>query len=124
MIQMVDLDETSPFIQQLQSEGNSPVTIINTFIAPEGQIHEVIAAWKKDSDAMKASKGFISAQLYGAHPQGQVLTNIAVWETARDLLNAFMSPAFQALLAEYPDGTVAHPVLMRKVAVENVCVAA
>jgi len=124
MISMIDLDESAPFVQQLQSEGEGPVTIINTFVAPEGQSEGVVAAWKKDSDVMKAAKGFISAQLYGSHPTGRVFTNIAVWESARDLLNAFMSPAFQELLAAYPDGTVSHPTLMRKVAVENICVAA
>jgi len=51
------------------------------------------------------------------------MINVAVWGSAGDLYNAFASADFQALLAEYPDGTVAYPTLLRKVAVEKICVA-
>ncbi|MGW5876679.1 antibiotic biosynthesis monooxygenase family protein [Nocardiopsis terrae] len=120
---MADLDEDVPFLDQLKTEDAGPVTIVNTFVFPEGKGDEVIAVWKKDSDIMKAAKGFISAQLYAAAEGARVLTNVAVWESAQDLLNAFMSPEFQEILPEYPDGTVAYPTLMRRVAVENICVA-
>ncbi|MFB2587044.1 antibiotic biosynthesis monooxygenase family protein [Herbiconiux liukaitaii] len=123
MIQMKDLDETAPFMKQLQSQEPGAVTIVNTFVFPEGQRDAVLEVWKKDSDVMKAAKGFISAQLYSAEGGAQVLTNVAVWESAQDLLKAFLSPDFQALLPTYPDGTIAYPTLMRKVAVENICVA-
>jgi len=123
MIQMNDLDSDVPFLEQLKTQEPGPVTIINTFVYAEGSKDDVIAVWKKDSDVMKAAKGFISAQLYSAEEGARVLTNVAVWESAEDLLNAFLSPSFQALLPTYPDGTVSHPTLMRKVAVENICVA-
>lgn len=123
MITMTDLDENAPFFAQLRAQGPGAVTIVNTFVYPRGKGDEVVAVWKKDSDVMKTAKGFISAQLYAAEAGARVLTNVAVWESAEDLFNAFMSPAFQELLPQYPDGTVAYPTLMRKVAVENICVA-
>lgn len=71
----------------------------------------------------EASEGFISAQLYDSAADATVMINVAVWGSAGDLYNAFASADFQALLAEYPDGTVAYPTLLRKVAVEKICVA-
>lgn len=123
MIKLSDLDPSSPFMEQLQSREPGPVTIINTFVYEPGTKAHMIAAWKQDSDVMKAAKGFISAQLYAGEGETRVLTNIAVWESAADLLTAFLNPEFQALLPSYPEGSVSYPTLMRKVAVEGICVA-
>jgi len=81
VIALDNLDESTPFMVQLNTVGPGPVTIINTIVAPEDQMAEVMAAWKKDSDVMRASAGFISAQLYGGVAGSRVLTNIAVWES-------------------------------------------
>ncbi|WP_037143755.1 antibiotic biosynthesis monooxygenase family protein [Rhodococcoides fascians] len=123
MIRLRDLDESIPFFAQLKNAGTGPVTVINTFVFPTGARDDVLAVWKKDSDVMKASKGFISAQLHEGVAGSSTLINVAVWESAEDLFNAFTSPQFQALLTEYPDGSTAYPVLARKVAVQNICVA-
>lgn len=123
MIKLNDLDPTSPFIEQLKTAEPGPVTIVNTFVYEPGTKEQVLSIWKKDSDVMKASKGFISAQLYAGEGETRVLTNVAVWESAADLLAAFLSPEFQALLPGYPDGSTAYPTLMRKLAVEGICVA-
>ncbi|WP_030599232.1 antibiotic biosynthesis monooxygenase family protein [Streptomyces fulvoviolaceus] len=124
MIELKDLDPSSPFMGQLMGpDDGQPVTIINTFLAPEGQIDKVIDVWRQDSFVMKAQPGFISAQLHRGIGGSHILTNVAVWETLTSLKNAFMQEEFQKTLTLYPDGSLAYPILVRKVAVAGVCVA-
>lgn len=49
MIRIADLDESTPYRDQL-NDTSAPVTIINTFVAPEGKIDEVLAAWTLDAE--------------------------------------------------------------------------
>jgi heme-degrading monooxygenase HmoA len=122
VIEIKNIDPSQPFITQLQEADSGPVTVINTFVFPEGEFEAVVEAWRKDSMVMTASPGFISAQLYRGIGSN-VLTNVAVWESAAQLRAAFQSKEFQELLTLYPDGTVAYPHLERKIAVPGVCVA-
>ncbi|MBW8822028.1 MAG: antibiotic biosynthesis monooxygenase, partial [Streptomyces sp.] len=57
------LDESTHFHDQ-QKEKAGPVTIINTFVAPEGKEDEVVAAWTDDAEYMKKSGSLLSVQLY------------------------------------------------------------
>jgi heme-degrading monooxygenase HmoA len=120
VISLADLDESTPYRDQLQ-DTSTPVTIINTFVAPEGQIDEVLAAWTHDAEYMKSKPGFISAQLYRGIADSRVITNIAVWESAEHLSAAFGTPEFAQHMARYPEGTVAYPHLYQKAAVKGVC---
>ncbi|MEU3010164.1 antibiotic biosynthesis monooxygenase family protein [Nocardia asteroides] len=123
MISLHDLDPETPFLSQLGDSDSGAVTIVNTFLAPAGQLDEVIEAWRQDSVVMKAKPGFISAQLYQGIAGSNLLVNVAVWESAHMLAAAFASPEFQQLLAVYPDGSKSYPHLMRPAAVAGVCVA-
>jgi heme-degrading monooxygenase HmoA len=122
MINLAELDESTPYLGQLQ-ERTGPITAINTFVAPEGKVDEVLAAWEDDSAYMKTKTGFISAQLFRGIGGSRVLTNVAVWESTQDLLAAFGTPEFARHLERYPDGTVAYPHLYEKAAVKGICVA-
>lgn len=106
MIELKNLQEDNPLIDQVRTAAPGPVTVVNTYIVPEGKVDEFLAAWKRETKLMKSSKGFISAQLYDSHTKGTVLTHLVVWESAADLAAAFMSDQLQALLAGYPDGSV------------------
>lgn len=120
MIELKDIDPTRPFLSQLEEVDSGPVTVINTFVYPEGEFETVVEAWRKDSIVMMAWPGRISAQLY--HGVGSnVLTNISVWESAARLKAAFQSKEFQDILSLYPDGTVCYPQLERKIAVPGIC---
>ncbi|MFF5147951.1 antibiotic biosynthesis monooxygenase family protein [Streptomyces sp. NPDC013157] len=124
MIELRDIDPSTPFLAQLQGpDDGRPITLVNTFVVPEGQIDKVIDVWRQDSMIMKAQPGFVSAQLYRGAGDGRALTNVAVWETLTSLRNAFMSEEFQNTLPLYPDGSLAFPVVMRGEAVPGVCVA-
>jgi heme-degrading monooxygenase HmoA len=120
MISLGNLDESTPYLGQLR-ESASPVTIINTFVAPEGKEDAVLAAWADDSAYMKTKPGFISAQLFGGIGGSRVFTNVAVWESTAHLAAAFGTPEFREHMSHYPEGTVAYPHLFQKVAVEGVC---
>ena len=122
MLNLANLDDSTPYLGQLK-EVTGPVTIINTFVAPEGKTEEVLAAWEHDSAYMKTKPGFISAQLFRGIGGSRVFTNVAVWESTEDLLAAFGTPEFAQHLQDYPDGTVAYPHLYQKAAVKGVCVA-
>ncbi|MGI5404812.1 antibiotic biosynthesis monooxygenase family protein [Streptomyces sp. CA-135486] len=124
MIEIKDIDLSLPFLTQLQgNDDGRPITIINTFVAPEGQVDAVIEVWQQDSFVMKDRPGFISAQLHRGIGDSRVLTNVAVWESLTDLRNAFISAEFQELLPHYPDGSLSFPILVRKEAVTGVCTA-
>ncbi|MFG2592308.1 antibiotic biosynthesis monooxygenase family protein [Streptomyces sp. NPDC048438] len=124
MIELKDFDNSAPFLAQLRSpDDGQPVTLINSFLAPEGEIDKVIEVWRQDSLIMKARPGFVSAQLYRGTGDSRTLTNVAVWETLTALREAFSCEEFQSTLALYPDGSVSQPVVMRTAAVPGVCVA-
>lgn len=113
---------TTPFLQQLQHDA-APIVMINTFVVPEGKMDDMIALWRKDSLIMKSQPGFISAQLYGGVSNSNILINIAVWESTASLRNGFMTEPFQETLKEYPEGSIAYPHILQKIAVDNVCTA-
>jgi hypothetical protein len=120
VIELVEIDPTRPFIAQLAEVDSGPVTVINTFVHPEGAFEAVVEAWRKDSVVMMASPGWISTQLY--HGVGsRVLTNVSAWESAARLRKAFQSKEFQDILPLYPDGTLCYPQLERKIAVPGIC---
>jgi quinol monooxygenase YgiN len=120
MINLADLDESTPYRDQLTGT-SAPVTIINTFIAPHGNIDQVLAAWKHDAEYMTSKAGFITAQLYRGIGGSRLITNIAVWESTQHLAAAFGTPEFAGHMARYPDGTVAYPHLYEKATVEGIC---
>ena len=124
MIELRDLDVSTPFLAQLQApDDGSPVTLVNVFVAPEGKTDEIIDVWRQDSLIMKAQPGYISAQLYRGTGDSRILTNVAVWENLTSLKNAFLREEFQKTLVLYPDESIAHPVVMHTAAVAGVCVA-
>jgi heme-degrading monooxygenase HmoA len=120
MISLASLDESTPYPGQLK-ETAGPVTIINTFVAPEGKADEALAAWEDDAAYMKAKPGFISAQLYRGIGGSRVFTNVAVWESTGHLAAAFGTPEFAQHMSRYPEGTVAYPHLYQKAAVAGIC---
>lgn len=121
MISLANLDESTPYLGQLKETADGRVTIINTFVAPEGKIDEVLAAWKEDAAYMTSQPGLVTAQLYRGIGGSRMFTNVAVWESIEHLLAAFGTPEFARHLERYPEGTVAYPHLYQKAAVEGIC---
>jgi antibiotic biosynthesis monooxygenase len=122
VIELKDIDPARPFFSQLEEVDSGPVTVINTFVYPEGAFEAVVEAWRKDSVVMMASAGWVSSQLYRGIGS-RVLTNVSGWESAAQLKKAFQSKEFQDILPLYPDGTVCYPQVERKIAVPGICAA-
>ncbi|MGH3912085.1 MAG: antibiotic biosynthesis monooxygenase family protein [Pseudonocardiaceae bacterium] len=121
MIRLVELDDSVPFPAQLQ-ETTGPVTLMNLFVAPEGQVDTVLAVWAGAAKLMKAKPGFISTQMHRGTGNSRVLVNMAVWESSDLFRQAFASPDLQHTLSQYPDGTVVMPHVLQKVGVAGICV--
>ena len=122
MIDLAHVDESTPYLQQLQ-EKTGPIVLVNTFVAPEGKMDEVLAAWKLDAEYFKSKPGYISTQLHRGTGGSRALVNIAVWESTEQLFAASATPEFAEARARYPDGTVAYPHVYETVAVDGICVA-
>jgi quinol monooxygenase YgiN len=120
MLQMKTLDPATNFGDQ-HTVSTGPVTIINTFVAPEGKKAEVLAAWKADAEYMQQTGDLLAVQLYGGIGGSNLFTNVAVWASPAALERALHTPEFAAHAARYPDGTLAYPHLYQKVAVDGVC---
>ncbi|MEU9058956.1 antibiotic biosynthesis monooxygenase family protein [Streptomyces sp. NPDC048430] len=95
---------------------------MNTFIAPDGKVDEVLEAWKRDAAYFQKQPGYISAQLHRGTGGSRMLVNVAVWESVALLRAAFSAEEFQKARSNYPDGSVSYPHVLQKVAVEGICV--
>ncbi|GFF94839.1 hypothetical protein IFM53868_07720 [Aspergillus udagawae] len=116
-----DLDPENPFSKQVQ-QTRGPVTLVNTFVVPQGRMDEFLSVWKVDAAIMKAQPGFLSAQLYRG-VESNVIINVANWETSANLAKAVLSPDFQENLKRSPEGLKIYPQLPEKMAIPNLCTA-
>ncbi|MEU5435038.1 antibiotic biosynthesis monooxygenase family protein [Streptomyces sp. NPDC020719] len=122
MIEFVEVDESTPYTEQLQ-ERTGPVVLINTFTVPEGKAEEFLALWRRDAAYFTEQPGFISTQMHRGVGGSRVLVNVAVWESAAHLAAAHAGPGFRATGEGYPEGCTVSPHLYEKVAVDGICVA-
>jgi heme-degrading monooxygenase HmoA len=122
VITLAELDPAAPYAAQLREEAG-PVVLVNTFVAPDGRMDEVVAAWAEDARYFRSRSGYVSTQLHRGIGASHVLVNIAIWESVEHLRSAFLDEEFRSHMARYPDGTTATPHVLQKVAVEGICVA-
>lgn len=87
------------------------------------QVDAFLTAWSEDAHFMRAQPGCLSAQTHRGVGGSGLFMNYAVWESVQAFRTAFGSPEFQSKLAGYPPGATASPCILRKIAVEGVCVA-
>jgi heme-degrading monooxygenase HmoA len=123
MLELKNLDPDVSIRDQMNDESKEPVVLINIFhIAPD-QNDALLSAWADDAKYFKGQPGFISTQLHRGIGGSGTYLNYAVWESVGAFRTAFGNPAFQAKLKQYPEGTTGAPHLVRKLAVEGLCVA-
>jgi heme-degrading monooxygenase HmoA len=121
-MQIEALDPEVPLMAQFQHK-DGPITLINTFVIPDGLHDDFLLAWREDALFMKGSRGCIETQMHRGTAGSKLMINVAVWESTEALFAAFSTPEFQAAAAKYPEGIVAYPHVFQKIAVEGVCVA-
>ncbi len=118
-----ELNETVSLAEQMESEDEGPIVLLNVFsINPEDE-RALLAAWSHDAEFMKAQPGYISTQLHKAIGGSSTFVNYAVWENVASFRAAFTNPEFQKRIGDYPESAVASPHLFKKLAVPGHCVA-
>ena len=123
MARFKELNDHVGLGDQLQSNEDGSVVLINVFTVDPGEEEALVAAWAHDAQYMRAQPGYISTQLHKGIGGSTTYFNYAVWESVESFRNAFSNPEFQKRIGEYPDSAVASPHLFKKLAVPGFCVA-
>ncbi|NOC47564.1 antibiotic biosynthesis monooxygenase [Ruegeria sp. HKCCD7559] len=122
MARIKELDTIVTLADQMQTE-EGPVVLINLFTVDAEDEKALLRAWAHDVDFMKSQPGYISTQLHQGIAGSSTFVNYAIWRNVQSFRDAFTHPEFQRRIADYPANAVARPHLLRKLAVENHCVA-
>ena len=77
------------------------VTLINSFVVPEGRDEEFVAMWTETSHYFRRQPGFVSLRLHRALSPGAPYryVNVARWERQEDFAAAHGTPAFRQLVS-------------------------
>ncbi len=118
-----ELCETVSLADQMQSNEDGPIVLMNVLTVEPADEDELVASWKHDADFMKQQPGYISTQLHKAIGGSPTFINYAIWENVESFRAAFQNPEFQSRIAAYPESAVAAPHLFKKLAVAGHCVA-
>lgn len=120
MIEFVEADETTPYMEQLR-ERTGQVVLVNTFTVPRGRTEEFLALWREDAAYFTRQPGFVSTQMHRGIAGSRNLVNIAVWQSAAHLAAAHGNLQARPGGSGYPEGCTVSPHLYEKVAVEGIC---
>lgn len=123
MLTFKELNENFSLHDQIASNEEGPVVLLNVFTADPADEEALLQAWSNDAAIMKRQPGYISTQLHKGIAGSPTFINYAVWESVESFRNAFNNPEFQSKMAEYPKSVVASPHLFKKLAVAGHCVA-
>ena len=118
-----ELNDVVSLADQMQSNEDGSVVLINVFTIDAQDEEALISAWSHDADFMKVQPGYISTQLHKAIGGSTTYINYAIWESVESFRNAFSNPEFQNRIGGYPESAVAAPHLFKKLAVKGHCVA-
>jgi len=122
MSRFKELNDKVSLADQMQSNEDGSVVLINVFMIDPDDEHALLAAWKHDADFMRAQPGYISTQLHKAIGGSGTFVNYAIWESVKSFRNAFTHPEFQSRITNYPQSAVVSPHLFKKLAVAGHCV--
>ncbi len=117
MLGFKELSDHVGLHDQMQSNEDGSVVLINVFTVDSADLEALLAAWSHDTDFMRAQPGFVSTQLHQGIAGSCNFLNYAVWDSVESFRNAFSSAEFQSRLSNYPDSAVAAPHLLKKLAV-------
>lgn len=123
MPKLKELNDKVSLADQMETNEDGSIVLINVFTIDLSDEEALLAAWKHDADFMRAQPGYISTQLHKAIGKSGTFVNYAVWESVESFRNAFTHPEFQKRIGNYPESAVASPHLFKKLAVSGHCVA-
>jgi heme-degrading monooxygenase HmoA len=122
MLQFKEIDSMVSLENQMESNEDGSIVLINVFTIDPGDEEALLVAWKHDADFMRAQPGYISTQLHKAIGGSGTFVNYAIWESVQSFRNAFTHPEFQSRITNYPESAVASPHLFKKLAMPGHCV--
>ncbi len=123
MLEFKEMNDHVGIGQQLQSNDDGSVVLVNVFTVDPADEAALIAAWSHDAEFMKSQPGYISTQLHKGIAGSPTFFNYAIWENVESFRNAFSHPEFQNRISTYPSSAVASPHLFKKLSVSGFCVA-
>ena len=123
MPELKELNDTVGLGQQMQSNEDGSIVLINVFTVDPADEEELLASWSHDAKFMKAQPGYISTQLHKGVGGSATYLNYAIWESIESFRNAFTNPEFQQRIGLYPKSTTISPHLFKKLGVPGHCVA-
>ena len=121
---MTNLKEMNPTVgikDQVMSEEDGSIVLVNVFTVDPTEEEALVKAWKHDADFMKNQPGYISTQLHKGIAGSTTYINYAIWENVESFRNAFTNPEFQKRISVYPASATISPHLFKKLAVSGHC---
>ncbi|WP_299667473.1 antibiotic biosynthesis monooxygenase [uncultured Ruegeria sp.] len=122
MARIEELDNIATLGDQMETD-EGPIVLINLFTVDANDEKALLSAWAHDANFMKSQPGYISTQLHKGIANSSTFVNYAVWQDVKSFRDAFTNPEFQRRIADYPESAVTRPHLLRKLSVDNHCVA-
>lgn len=116
------LDPYVSHVQQIDADTLGPVVLVNIFHVQPDKADALATHWGDNLRRFHTLPGFLSAQFHRGTAGSGTFLNDSMWESVEHYRAAFKNPDFEALLAGYPEGTVATPHLFQKEAIAGVCV--
>ena len=123
MPQLKELNEHVSLGQQMQSNEDGSIVLINVFTIDAADEEALLEAWAHDAAFMKEQPGYISTQMHKAIGGSTTFLNYAVWESVEAFSAAFSNPEFQKRIGRYPASATVSPHLFKTLAVAGHCVA-
>ncbi len=117
-----EMNDAVSLSDQMQTNEDGSVVLINLFTVDPAEEEALVAAWSHDANFMREQPGYISTQLHKGIGGSSTFINYAVWETAESFRNAFAKPEFQKRIGAYPESAQTSPHLFKKLAVAGICV--
>ena len=112
-----ELNDSFSLGQQLQTNEDGTVVLINVSTIDAEDEEALIAAWAHDAQFMKEQPGYISTQMHKGIGGSTTFLNYAVWESVDSFKKAFTNPEFQRRISRYPDSATVSPHLFKTLAV-------
>lgn len=100
-------------------EATQPVTLMNSFVVPEGRDEAFLELWTETSHYFRAQPGFLSLRLHRAVTPGAAYryVNVARWASDADYRAPHLTEEFRQLVSqagwrEFPSSPVLYEVVL------------
>lgn len=118
-----ELNDNVSLMDQMQTDEDGSIVLINVFTIDAADEDALIEAWSHDAEFMNAQPGYISTQMHKGIGGSPTFINYAIWENVESFRNAFTNPEFQKRIGRYPGSATVSPHLFKKMTIPGHCVA-